>query len=109
MTMGTNIILGSFTFTVHTPVPDYLLFWEDREVRIRRTGDIENRGSFRCGFYFGFYRALHHVSNGPGSHPASVLIEWRARRSPDRSPHRLPRFSPPPRFCPTPGKPLLPA
>src|SRR5438067_2132271 len=63
MTIGTSIIFGSFTFTCHAPVPTTGSSGGSKVVRVRRTDDKESRGSFRCGFYFEFYRALHHVSN----------------------------------------------
>src|SRR6266849_10422889 len=88
MTMGTSIICGSFTFTCHTPAPENLAYGEVEVVRPKRTGGTENRGAFRCGFYFEFYRAPHHVSNEPRLLPESVSTVWPGPRLPDRSPRR---------------------
>ena len=41
-------------------------------VRLTRTGDTKNRGSSRCGFCSGFYRAPHRVSNERAPPPKSV-------------------------------------
>src|SRR5205823_9876466 len=89
MTMGTNIICGSFTFTCHTPAPKNLACGGGSKwSAFTRTGDTKNRGSFRCGFYFGFYPAHHHVSNELEWLPTFVLTAWPALRPPDRFPGR---------------------
>src|SRR5450432_2865764 len=107
MTIGTSIMRASFVFesfcfmfTCHTPPRRnaYLALERiSKVVRVfcvTRTGDTENRGSFRCGFCFGFYRGPHPVSNERGPLPESVSSAGRGRQS--RDSHRPPR----PQFFP---------
>src|ERR1700751_5203194 len=99
MTIGTSIKCGSlsfgFTFTCHTlPCRDRLLPWEDSKEPalsgLTRTGDTENRGSFRCGFCSGFYRGPHPVSNECEPLPESVSTDAPALRVRDSiRPRRL--------------------
>src|SRR5277367_5779121 len=109
MTIGTNIICGSFTFTFHTPTQPAWASGGIENGPPKRTDDTESRGSFRCGFYFGFYRAHHHVSNERESRPASVLTASPALGFRGRFPRHRPRFSPCPLSSPVTAKPLLPA
>src|SRR3954470_11147522 len=100
MTIGTSIMCGSllleslfFTFTCHTPPqPDTVLDWRgfDRVCVFwtTQTDDTEIRGSFRCGFYFGFYRGPHLVSNECGPLPESAWIDERQLRVRDSTRHR---------------------
>src|SRR5580658_2976625 len=89
MTIGTSIMCASFLFpsfcfmfTCHTaPQCNANLAGEDSKVVhvhvvlpcATRTGDTENRGSFRCGFCCEFYRGPHPVSNERGPLRKSVL------------------------------------
>src|ERR1700678_820552 len=87
MTIGTSIICGSFcvifppTLSPNLPhsAPNYSLHSRggSKVVRIflpfMRTGDKEIRGSSHCGFYSGFYRGPHPLSNEHAPLPTSVL------------------------------------
>src|SRR5579862_6723284 len=107
MTIGTSIILGSllFTFTCHTPpqrnrLPCLEGSKKPAQSGLTRTGDTENRGSFRCGFCSGFYRGPHLVSNEREPLQKSVLTARRARRVPCSTLHRCPLFFPDPQCDP---------
>src|SRR5581483_445680 len=106
ITIGTSIICGSFGFTslpCHTPPQrnGHLLWgWVERSACLMRTGDTENRGSFRCGFCSGFYRGPHPVSNERGPLPESVWSAGRALQSHDSTPLRPLRYFPAPQCDP---------
>src|SRR5579862_2467306 len=102
MTIGTSMCAPS---PPHTPAPPTRFAWDRK--RPTTSDDTENRGSYRCGFYFGFYPALHHVSIEHEWPPAPVLIALQAYQLRHRSPHRLPECSPPLRLCPAVVKLLL--
>src|SRR5215468_2524834 len=89
MTIGTSIIFASFTFTPHSCPERRQLFGGGIDsARFMRTDGIKSRGFSRCGFYFEFYPALHHVSNARESLPVFVLTALRALRFRDQCPHR---------------------
>src|SRR5438270_9179618 len=76
-----------------------------------RTGDTEIRGSFRCGFCFGFYRGPHPVSNERGPLRKSVLSAERALQFRDSTRPRRRRYFPAPQCDPvttTTSHPVLP-
>src|SRR5579871_1505120 len=112
MTIGTSIICGSlfcrsllFTFTPHSAPTQPLHAWGGFErgrvfSGLTRTGDTENRGSFRCGFCSGFYRGPHPVSNERGPLPKSVSTDVPALRVRDSTRPRPPQSSPTPQRVP---------
>src|SRR5277367_2234452 len=100
--MGTSKSV-TLPFTLLPLLPG--LLWEF----VMRTDDTESRGSFRCGFYSGFYPALHRVSNGSGWLPEFVSIARPELPPRDRFPHRRPRSFPPPQFFRATTLLLLPA
>src|SRR5581483_1354741 len=117
ITIGTSIICGSFGFTslpCHTPPQrnGHLLWgWVERSACLMRTGDTEIRGSFRCGFCFGFYRGPHPVSNERGPLRKSVLSAERALQFHDSTRPRPHRYFPAPQCDPvttTTSHPALP-
>src|ERR1700721_3161952 len=100
MTIGTNIICGSFgfTFTCHPP-PRIIACdlgegrkWSASFFRITRTGDKENRGSSRCGFSFGFYRGPHPVSNELAPLRRFAWTVWPELPPPVSLPRRWPQL-----------------
>src|SRR3984893_4051963 len=126
MTIGTSIICASFLFpsfcfmfTCHTPPRrNAKLAGEDRKwptfvfrtySGLTRTGDTENRGSFRCGFCSGFYRGPHPVSNECGSLPESVSTDAPALRVRASPRHRQHQCFPSPQCVPVTTTTLHPA
>src|SRR5208282_889461 len=87
VSLSTGPVTGTATLR---PEETFSSFGEGRKcprrLRATRTGDKENRGSFRCGFSSGFYRGPHPLSN-----ELALLLTFASTVLPERqSPGSLP-------------------